>query len=236
MRVIAALAALVLAVACSRGAPAVDGAARAEAQARAVETQEAFIARCTRETIASNPQSRAWAQSSCEQTWEIVAAAGPLADTILAAAPETAVPADLTALRARLTAIRWSARATPPALANGTLRDLAVSLNRAPPALSFAWQSNGQTVPYDLAQALRGRGATLTLVACQSYGGPYEVVRLFRVEAPGKAPFGLSIYAVDAATATSYAAFTASLDLSGAAPTLARARASGGDWAPRCPE
>lgn len=160
MRKMLIAGALALLAAC--GQPAVTGGGEAQAAAApgGVEDQAAFVARCTRETLASNPESRNWAASACEQMWEKVLAAGPLAEAVLAAAPATAGAADLAAVPGRVTQVRWQGQA-------GRLNDLAVALTRAPPQLTFDWDAGGDIVPYDLEQALRGRGATLDLVGCQ---------------------------------------------------------------------
>lgn len=219
------------------GGPAPQAAQAGEAQASAVESESAFLERCTRETIASNPQSKAWARDTCEQTWTNVVAAGPMADTILAAEPATAGPVDLASLSARLEQVRWGGRAASPTVAAGRLGDLDVSISRTPAQLAFTWARDGDLVPYDLEQALRGRGATLTLVGCQSYGGRFDVVRAYRVTAPGRAPFGLQVYSMNAAVAGSYATFNAYADLSGQPPTLARLRTDPKtEWAAACPQ
>jgi hypothetical protein len=211
----------------------------AAAGAPVAETQAQYLARCTSETIAANPQSRNWAQDNCKQNWETVAAAGPMAEAILAAAPATAGAVDLAAVRGRVTQVRWSGGASGATLASGQLgRDLAVSLTRTPPMLGFTWDSGGDIVPYDVVEALKSRGATLTLVACQSYGGPIEVVRVYNVTAPGRALFGLSVYGHNAAVAGAYAAYQVTLYLTGQPATLASVRRLGQsneEWAATCP-
>lgn len=216
-----------------------DGSAEAQtAAASVVETREAYIARCTRETIAANPQSRTWAEGACEQNWQKVSAAGPLAEAILAAAPASAGAVDLEAVRGRLTQVRWGA-AQGGSLATGRLgTDLSANISRAPPSLAFQWDGGGDLVPYDVVEALKGRGATLTEIACMSYGGPFDVVKVYNVAAPGRAPFGLSVYAHDAAMAGAYSAFVASVYLTGAPATLASVRANaqrGEEWSAACP-
>lgn len=236
--ILISIAAGALAACGQAGQPTADGAAPAQAQAAAAETQALYVARCTRETIAANPQARTWAQGACEQNWAKVAAAGPLAEAILAAAPSTGGAVDLAAVRGRVMQVRWGS-AQGGAVASGQLgTDLSATVTRIPPALTFQWDSSGDLVPYDLVEALKGRGAALTLVACQSYGGPFDVVRVFNVAAPGRTPFGLTIYAHDAAIAGAYAAFYASLHLTGQPATLASVRAedqADGDWNADCP-
>ncbi len=228
-------------VACGpAGTPSADGATPAQAQSAAagVETQAQYLARCVRETIAANPQSQNWAQSACAQNWEKIVAAGPLAEAILAAAPANAGAVDLDAVRSRVTKVRWGAPQAD-AVASGKLgADLGANVTRAPPALAFQWDGGGDLVPYDVVEALKGRGATLTLVACQSYGGATDVVRVFNVVAPGRAPFGLSVYAHDAAVAGAYSVFSVGLILTGQPATLAsvrRASQPNEEWSAACP-
>lgn len=243
MRKILLAAVLALAACGQAGQTAADGAAPAEAQAAgaaaaSAETQAQYVARCTRETIATNPESQNWAQDACEQNWEKVAAAGPLAEAILAAAPASAGAVDLNAVRGRVTQVRWG-QAEPGAVASGALSaNLTASITRTPPAITFAWTHDGDIVPYDAVEALKGRGATLTQVACQSYGGPFDVVKVYNVTAPGRAPFGLSVYGKDAALAGAYAVYVVNVYLTGAPATLASVRAAaerGEEWSAQCP-
>jgi len=227
------LAALMVCACGQGGAPAqaqngATNAAQAGAEpAGAVETQAQYVARCTREMIATNPESQRWAQGACEQNWEKVVAAGPLADVILAEAPATAAAANLNVVSERLPQIR--ARLG---------RGFDVRLARSQVSMTFNWNADGDIVPYDVVDALKARHATLTLAACQSYGGVTDVVRIFNVVAAARAPFALSVYGHDAAVAGAYAVYNVGLDLSGRPASLARVReaAPNEEWAARCPE
>jgi hypothetical protein len=142
------LAAALLVCACGQATnhASAQGAGGAGASG-AAETQEQFVARCTRETIAQNPQAQSWAQGNCEQIWEKVAAAGPLAEMILAAAPATAAPAGLSATCAQLAMVRWSGGASGATLATGKLgADLDIAVQRAPPSLAISWSGGGDIV------------------------------------------------------------------------------------------
>jgi hypothetical protein len=231
------LAAALLVCACGQATnhASAQGAGGAGASG-AAETQEQFVARCTRETIAQNPQAQSWAQGNCEQIWEKVAAAGPLAEMILAAAPATAAPAGLSATCAQLAMVRWSGGASGATLATGKLgADLDIAVQRAPPSLAISWSGGGDIVPYDIVEALRGRGATLAVVACQSFGTGDNII-VYNVSAPAHAPFGLQVYAHDAAMAGAHAPFNVTLDLSGQPATLARQRTAtpNEEWVPAC--
>ncbi len=202
----------------------------------AVESQSDFIARCTRETIAANPQSQSWAENVCRANWDRVVAAQPMVEAMLAAVPETAAPINVSALPDRLVTIQWAAQPVENAVATGRLANLDASVEDAPqPRLSFSWAAVGELVPFDPEQALRGRGAELSLVACQAFGMS-ATSKVFHVTLPGRAPFGLTIHSRGAPTANASAYFNASVDLAGQLPSLEDLRAdpSTGEWSAIC--
>lgn len=226
--VFAALIASLVLPACGQG----GSGANAQPAAGAVESQADFVARCTRETIASSPESRAWAQGNCEQVWEQVLAAGPMAEAILAAVPapgETVAGGDV---RARVSAVQWRARPEGALVAQGALGVAEVQVEAA--VLNFFWQESGAMVPFDVVEALRGRGATVTMIGCAQMGVG-EANKTYRVEAPGRAPFALSIYDRMAPTANADSFYNVSVHLNGNVPTLAQLRAGGEDVNPTCP-
>lgn len=197
----------------------------------AVESQSDFVARCTRETIASNPQAQSWAENACRVNWDRVVAAQPMVEAILTAAPETIAPVDASTLADRLIMIEWAGQPADNTAASGQMGDLEASIENAPHStLSFQWGAVGQPVPYDVEQALRGRRAELTKVSCQALG-PGETEKVYHVTGPGRAPFGLTIYTREAPTADASSFFNARVDLSGRVPTVADAP---GEWSPMC--
>lgn len=216
----------------SAGAPPVASAAAAGG---AIESQASFLARCTREMIASNPQSSTWADSSCQQTWETVAAADPMAEAILAAIPVKAAAVDVTTLPPRLPMIQWAARPEGTLAASGRLGSaIDVQVERSLPKLNFYWQKTGELIPYDVVAALRGRGVEVVLVGCQMLGVG-EAQKAYLVSAPGHAPFGLGIYDRNAPTANANSFYNVGVDLSGQVSTLALLQRDGGDWTATCP-
>ena len=68
--------------------------------------------------------------------------------------------------------MRWSARAVPPSIATGTLGALSVSVEgkTLPSAVQVSWTKVGELIPYDVVNAMKVRGATLTEVSCEKTG------------------------------------------------------------------
>jgi hypothetical protein len=202
-------------------------------KAASVETQATFTARCVRDMVAANPRAKGWAQDSCQQDWDRITAAGPVAEAILAAAPSTPAPIDPRALPARLPMVKWRARPQGTLSAQGNLGKFDVQLDRKP-ALSFNWGAAGELVPYNAVAALRGRGAEVKLIGCVMYGAG-EASQTFRVAAPARVPFMLTVYGRDAPTANAQSFYNVTLDLSGKVQTLAQLRRDGNEWVETCP-
>ena|GEM_PF-429079 len=207
------------------------------AAAASLETQAAFLARCRKETLAANPSAARWVDGECKETWGRAQASGPLVDAVLALIPEAGTPPrDVAAVRARLASVRWAPRAAS-GLATGKLGVLDVSVDGKGQVsqVSFGWAAVGDLAPYDAPQALKARGVAVTLVACQALGAG-EATRFYRVGAPGRPPFGLSVYDRAAPTASASAFYKVSVDLSGRPPSLASVRAAGAsDATATCP-
>jgi hypothetical protein len=199
----------------------------------AVETEAAFVARCTSETIAANPDSKTWAAGNCQQRWTNVAASSTLADAVLAAAPVSAGASDVTSLAGKLPMVTWASKPESPSIASGMLDKIEVKVQSKPAQIGFLWAAVGEPIPYDLDEALRGRGVTLAMIGCQAFGAG-EATRVYAVNAPGKAPFGLSIYAREAPTADANSTYSAAVDLSGALPTLATLGSPADGWTAAC--
>ncbi len=128
----------------------------ASAQAIPANAQADYLAACTAAMIAENPRAGEWAPAQCQQQWETVVAAGPMAEAILAAVPVSGAT-DPASLRARLAMVQWDARPEGTLIASGRLgRDLSVEVDRAGPNLNFYWSEAGAAIPYDVLGALRG--------------------------------------------------------------------------------
>jgi hypothetical protein len=199
----------------------------------AVETQANYIARCTAETLAANPDSRNWAADNCASNWQMVEAAGPMAEAILAAAPATGASANAAGLPGLLPMIQWSGAPEGTLAAQGQLGDVEVQLERTP-SLNFYWDETGAFIPYDVVGALQGRGAEVTMIGCSQIGVG-EMSKAYRVTAPGHAPFGLGVYDRSAPTANADSFYNVSTDLTGQIKTIAELRRDGSEWAEACP-
>jgi hypothetical protein len=220
------LAGLIALTAC--GQPQSTAAAQGSATAQAD-----YIASCSRDMVAQNPRAGEWAPAQCQQQWEAVVAAGPMADAILVAAPASGA-ADPARLRERLTMIQWDARPEGTLIASGRLgRDLAVQVDRAGPSLNFQWSEAGAAIPYDVLGALRARGAEVAMVGCYALGMG-ENNEAYRVVAAGRAPFALSVYGRMAPTAAANSFYNVGAALSGQVKTLAQLRGEDSSWNPTC--
>ena len=200
---------------------------------RAATPQAVFIARCTEDLVARNPQASEWAPVQCQQDWEKVFSAGPMAEAILAAAPVSGA-ADPAALSGRLSTIEWDARPESGLVASGRIgRALGVQVDRAGPTLKFLWGETGALIPYDVIQALRERGADVSMVGCLRLGTD-ETSATYRMSAPGRAPLALSVYERMAPTADAASFYNVGVDLSGQVQTLAELRRDGSEWTATC--
>lgn len=200
--------------------------------------QAAFVADCRKTTLAANPKATAWVDEFCRDGWNKVLAAGPMVDALLAAVPETAGDrVSVPALKRRLPDVKWVSRPQGQEVATGTLGKLGVSADGSAmvDSVGLGWQDTGADSPYDAEAAMRARGATLAEVACLAFGAG-EVTRVYVVRAPGRAAFGLTVYARAAPTATAWSIYSASADLSGTLPSLEALRARDRDsrWKAAC--
>lgn len=226
MRLLSIATAAIL-IAC--GQPATGGA-QAEAQANG---QAAYVASCVDEMVRANPQARQWAPDECAQRWQTVVDAGPIAEAILSVAPATGA-VDPASVRGTLTNVRWDARAQGTLIASGRLgRQIGVEVDRNGPALHFRWGETGAMIPYDVIGAFGQRGAQAQMIGCSQIGSG-EFNKAYRVSAPGKAPFMVSIYERMAPTANAESFYSVALHLSGRVQTIAQLRGDGMEWAARC--
>lgn len=199
---------------------AMPGMLAAQPATAVIETQGAYVARCKAETIAAYPGARAQADTICASKWEQVVAAAPIADAVLALAPAPGAAFNPAAVRARA----------------ATMRGFTVSANPPPhPAgVTIAWRRDGEPIPFNVEDALRGRGATLSMIACLAAGAG-EQTRIWRAAAPGKAPFVLTVAFREAEVASQSSDFSATADYTARIPTLATLRRDGIDWTASCP-
>jgi hypothetical protein len=208
--------------------------AQPNSSARLVEDQAAYLARCRSETVARYPNAAPQANSICQSIWSEIVASGPMADAILTAMPRQGVTFDPAAVRGALPSIRWAATPAQGSIASGRLGDIDVSVTRVPaPGLKFMWFKEGEPIPFNLEEALRVRGVSLTMIGCLAFGSA-EGTRVYRAVTAGKSAFVLTIAARSAAVASQSSDFSATVDPSGRMPSLASLRADGSDWQASC--
>lgn len=219
------------AAAAQAPAPAAPGAASAGVAAGGGAAGEAaFLVRCRRAYVSADASAARWADGQCKDDWKKVVASGPAADALLAAVPAPGVRPTLADLRQRMAAVRWSPRpAAPTAMASGQLGPFTVSIEGrgAPASVNAAWSAVGQPIAYDVVEALRQRGASLTLAACEKLGTG-EGQRVFAAQAPGRAPFTLTIDQREAPTGNANSYYSATATLDGRTPP--RGQTSGCDF------
>jgi|CXWL01.1.fsa_nt_gi hypothetical protein len=212
--------------------PRIDDMEQGGGGGAGLETQSAFVARCTRELIAANPQSRTWAPGQCEQDWQKVVAAGPMADAILAAVPAPGERVAGAQVRARVSSVQWAGRPEGTLVAQGRLGESDVQVEAA--TMNFFWDRAGEPIPFDVLNALRGRAADVVMIGCAMLGVG-ETNQVYRVTAPGRAPFQLSVYGREAPTANANAFYNVGVTLNGQIATIAQMRADGSEVTPTCP-
>lgn len=177
-----------------------------------VEDEAAFLARCEAE-----------GGVDCGVKWRWAGNAAPMAEALLALAPETGgAVADM---RARLPAVQWSSPS------GGKLGDLTVTLP-AGGRIGFRWMKQGSEGHYDLIQALRIRGVALESLGCPQYPGAsmgQEKVMIARAD--GRAPFVVAVYHRAAPMGAEFGVYEVDADFSGTVPddaALAAGRYPGG--------
>lgn len=199
--------------------------------AAAQETQDQFMARCT-QVLAETANMASYAEGACAEQWPKVTRANQMVDAILsvfvAGTPSALDPADV---QRRASMVRW----TSPS--QGRLADLNVETTRTPTTqIIFKWSATGEPVPFDPVEALRVRGARVDPIGCYAFGAG-ESNSVWRVEAPGHAPFALTVYNREAPTASAMSHITVSADAERNIPTLGDLRAAEPDpeWMETCP-
>lgn len=202
------------------------------APAAAQETQTQFLDRCRAETLAVDRDAGNWADAACAEKWPSVTRSNPMLDALLslfvADTPSALDPADV---RARAAMVRWGSAT------QGQLAGLNVEVTRTPTTrIIFNWSATGEPVPYDPVEALKVRGASVDPIGCYAYGAG-EGESVWRVAAPGHAPFALRVYRREAPTASALSYITVTADAERNIPTLDDLRAAepDQDWMETCP-
>jgi hypothetical protein len=148
------------------------------------------------------------------------ATSSTLADLLLSVVPEQpGSRPTLDSVRQAASGVRWAARAAPRSLASGTFGGLAVSVTgrEQPDSLGVSWTKTGAMIPFDVPQAMRQRGITLTQMLCEKLGVG-EGQRVYEASAPGRAPFAVTIEQRTAPTASANSYYGASVGLHGRRP------------------
>jgi hypothetical protein len=148
------------------------------------------------------------------------ATSSTLADLLMSVVPEqSGSRPTLDSVRQAASGVRWAAKAAPRSLASGTFGGLAVSVTgrEQPDSLGVSWMKTGAMIPFDVPQAMRQRGLTLTQMSCEKLGVG-EGQRVYEASAPGRAPFALTIEQRTAPTASANSYYGASVSLHGRMP------------------
>jgi hypothetical protein len=186
--------------------------------ALAANARADFLARCRKDYVKAEPSAARWADEQCKTDWQRVTAAGPVAEVMLAVLPPPGERPALAAVKQRATGVRWQARAEPGQSASGKLAAVAVQVQGNPPAaFGIGWMEVGADIPYDVANALRVRGVTVTEASCEKIGVG-EGIRIYAGTAPGRAPFTLTIDQRTAPTANANSYYGATVGLDGRHP------------------
>jgi hypothetical protein len=185
-----------------------------------IESEAAFRARCRGEILRVQPGAAPWVDDRCAVTWRRALAAAPMAEAILALAPEMggAAPSRADA-RMRLTAVRWSSDR------EGALDGLEVRLSDEG-GIAFRWWKQGSDGRYDLVEALRIRGVALRTLGCPQYPGASMGAEKVMTAVPlGRAPFTLTVYSRLAPTAVEPTVYEADAEFGAMPPDMAALRA-----------
>lgn len=209
MRTFIFAVAIVLAACGQAAAPSGEAAAQGGASAAGGGGQAAFVEACIARYVAQSAEARRWAPDQCVQDWQLVVAAGPLADAILA-----------------------TAAGTPPR-AGRFGSNIDVVIDRAAHMVTFSWGASGELIPYDAVGALQERGAAVDMIGCSQLGTG-EFNKAYRVTPANGAPFQLGIYARTAPTANADSFYNATVMTNGRVRTIAQLRSDGMEWSAAC--
>ncbi len=177
--------------------------------------QSAFQAHCVKKYTAQEASAAKWAPDQCKEDWKIVTNSLPAADLIIAALPKAGENQNLAQLKQKLPMVKWL-RNQAPYLATGTLGDLTVHIDGpgTPGNLILNWTRTGEMIPFNIIDALRQRGAKLTMTSCEKLGTG-EGNRSYAGALPGHAPFNLSIDQRTAPTGDAMSYYGLTLNLTG---------------------
>ena len=187
----------------------------------AVNAEADFLVQCRKNYVSRDARNSRWAADQCKEDWRKVVASGPAAQALLAIIHSISQGRPSVAtIKQRATGVRWSARTAPPSIATGTLGAFSVSVEgkTLPSAVQVSWTKVGELIPYDVVNAMKVRGATLTEVSCEKTGVG-EGSRVYAGSIPDGAPFTLTVdlRTAPVAMATSY--YNVSVGLDGRQPT-----------------
>lgn len=195
------------------------------------ETRDQFMIRCS-QTLSETAAMESHANGVCAEQWPRITRANQMIDALLSlfvvGTPSALDPADI---QARASTVRWRSAS------EGRLADLNVETKRTPTTrIIFNWSATGEPVPFDPVEALRVRGARVDPIGCYAYGAG-ESNSVWRVDAPGHAPFALTVYRREAPTASALSYITVSADAERNIPRLDDLRAAEPDqeWMEACP-
>jgi hypothetical protein len=177
------------------------------------------------------------AKSSCEEIWRQAQAAMGPATALMAVGGGAPGPMTQAATRALIPGVTWGGAVGRGMPASGRQGAWQVGLlgQTLIDGVEYSWGKVGEPIPYDVPEAMRIKGARLTEVACQNLGGG-EATRVYRVEAPGRPAFGLTVYGRNAPTANANSSYSAKADLRAQAPSLAAIKRTpeGADFTATC--
>jgi hypothetical protein len=208
MRALSKLLFVLALAACGQTASSGSSAEAANAAASSGGGQAAWVEACVARYVAQSPQAQQWAPDSCAQEWQMVVAAEPLADAVLAVAGGGAAP-------------------TAAQLGGGL--EVVATGGR----IDIGWSAVGEMIPYDVPSALAERGAAVTMVGCSQVGvGEFQTY--YSVTPAGGTAFPLGIYSRSAPTANASSFYTLSIEPRAPIKTMAQLRADGSEWTPTC--
>ena len=204
------------AVSVSRGASGTSSGPVAMPETGPQQTSEArFLASCRADLIRRDASAARWADNECQTNWQKIVASGPAADMLLAVLPAAASgKPTLAETKQRAAAVRWAARANPPALATGTLGQLSTAIEGrgSPSTVSVSWAKVGAEIPYDIVGALRVRSLTITEMSCEK-SGVGAGTRTYAGTSRERVPFTLIIDQQTAPLGQMQSYYTASISL-----------------------
>ena len=194
-----------------------------------------YLAQCRADTLAQYPEAAAWVDDNCAEGWTAVVRSNPLVDILLSPfAADAPAPASAAELQRRATLVRWSGSGAQGLTGRFGEVDVQIPAD-SPLRLVVGWGATGQPIPYDVVGALKTRGATVELIGCYDYGAS-ESNSVYRVAAPDRAPFALTVYRREAPTASAESFLTLTVAPDRAIPTLAALRRADPDseWKTQC--